>query len=420
MTLPETAGEAHPRRAERPRSVRRVWGRGLSLILFGLLLGVLLSELLLRIVRPVPADELLPLKYKQDRLRLLSEGATYVQFDSELGWVSTPNTTRRGTPITYQNNRAGLRATREYAVDPPAGTRRLAAFGESFTYCQESNLADCWTDQLEHLLPRTEVLNYGVPGYGPDQALLRYEREGQAYRPCAVLIGFMDENVNRTVSRFFPFYQPETGLVAGKPRFVIRGGGLDLLPNPVTDPRQLQDPRWVEAVFGPDDAWYYPHLFTPAPLDSLKLYQVSRSALYRSGRADASIQRMLASYRDRDEAFQLSELILARFITEVRANGATPIVLLFSPSSELDAALHGRQFAHAPLVDWLRGIGVSIIDLGPSLVAAAQSEGLDTIAQFHYRPRGNAVVSRTLAGALPELMAPTCNDPVHVEDPVQR
>ena len=48
----------------------------------------------------------------------------------------------------------------------------MAAFGESFTYCEEVDVSDCWVAQLEHAWAGSEVLNFGVPGYGPDQAWL--------------------------------------------------------------------------------------------------------------------------------------------------------------------------------------------------------------------------------------------------------
>jgi len=207
----------------------------------------------LRAVRPLSPESLLPLVYKRDPLRRLATGDTYVRFDQELGWVTNPDTVGHDTRVTYRNNIAGMRADREYPAEARPGIRRLAAFGESFTYCQEVDASDCWTDSLERLWPGTEVLNFGVPGYGPDQAWLRYQRDGGQYESCAVLIGFMVENVNRVVNRFYPFYQPDTGLVASKPRFLLADDSLTLLPSPVSDPGQLEDPAWVESVLGPYD-----------------------------------------------------------------------------------------------------------------------------------------------------------------------
>ena len=56
---------------------------------------------------------------------------------------------------------------------------RLAVFGDSFTHCDEITYQNCWTSRLESLWPNTEVLNFGVPGFGPDQAWLRYQRDGR-------------------------------------------------------------------------------------------------------------------------------------------------------------------------------------------------------------------------------------------------
>src|SRR5207249_3786660 len=113
---------------------------------------------------------------------------------------------------------------------PSPGVRRILAYGDSFTHCEDVEIQDCWTSRLEQLLPGTEILNLGVNGYAPDQAWLRYRRDGAAWRPCAVLIGSMVENINRVVNRFRPFYSPTVELPLAKPRFVVEQGRPVLLP----------------------------------------------------------------------------------------------------------------------------------------------------------------------------------------------
>ncbi|MFN8526821.1 MAG: hypothetical protein U0821_27270 [Chloroflexota bacterium] len=376
----------------------------LAVAAFGLALALVLGEIGLRLASPIPPDQLLPLTYKRDRLRRLATGDTYVRFDQELGWVTMPGVTRRDTQFTYRNNRAGLRAEREYTTAAPAGVRRLAAFGESFTYCQESDFDDCWTDLLEREWTGTEVLNYGVPGYGPDQAWLRYQREGAEYRPCGVLIGFMAENVNRVVNRFFPFYQPDTGLVAGKPRYVARDAGLELVPNPVADPRQMEDPAWVERELGPGDRWYFPGLFAGSAFDRLMVYRVGRSAAYRFARDDATTRAMERSYAGRDEAFQLTVRILTAFARQVEANGARSVVIVFSPASEIEAQMGSRAPIYSPLLAALRAENVPVVDVTDALVARARQVGVNGVIQFHYREAGNRAVAEALAQRLPPLI----------------
>ena len=60
------------------------------------------------------------------------------------------------------------------------------------------------------------------------------------------------ENVNRVVNRYRPFYSPRSGVALSKPRFVLEGDGLRLLPNPVSGPGQLDDEQ-VAALDVTDD-----------------------------------------------------------------------------------------------------------------------------------------------------------------------
>jgi len=112
------------------------------------------------------------------------EGAS-MAMDPELGWAPI-----RGAG---EINSAGMRADREYAAKAPPGVLRIAAFGDSFTYGSDVALGADWATQITTLAPAIEVLNYGVPAYGLDQAYLRYRAVGSDYRPDIVLIGYMSE-----------------------------------------------------------------------------------------------------------------------------------------------------------------------------------------------------------------------------------
>ena len=61
-----------------------------------------------------------------------------------------------------------------------------------------------------------EVLNFGVHGYGTDQMLLRWEREGVAYAPDVVVLAFAYYHLDRNITGF-RFY--------AKPHFILEPGG---------------------------------------------------------------------------------------------------------------------------------------------------------------------------------------------------
>jgi hypothetical protein len=391
------------------------WGK-LVAICAGLATAFMVAEVGLRLAQPIPPHQLLPFPYKLNELRRFVNGtAGYFRFDAQLGWSLAPNWRIESDGVLSETNEAGLRAEREYPPEPPPGVRRLAAFGDSFVHCDEVNLEDCWTSGLEEAWPGTEVLNFGVPVYGPDQAWLRYERDGRAYRPCAVLIGYMVENINRVVNRFRPFYIPEANLILSKPRFVPDGDGLRLLPNPVTGPAMLADPRRVEAMLGPDDYWYFPGTFVANPLDVSYVVRVVRTAAYRRhiaerGGIDYYVQRFDHLYRVDQEAYQVAGRVLIQFARRVRQDGATPVVVVFARQAEvLDLRDRGVK-VHQPLLDWLGREGIPAIDVTDRLAAEAQRIDVDALfaSRGHYNKEGNGLVAATLARRLPELTAATC------------
>lgn len=377
----------------------------------GLTLAVLLAEVGLRLAGPSLATPRLPLPYDRAQFEQLASGQSRLTFEPDLGWLPNPGVERTLGRLPYRHNAAGLRADREYAPQPPPGARRLSAYGDSFTYCDDVELLDCWTAQLEALLPSGEVLNFGVPGYGPDQALLRYERDGAAWQPCAVLIGHMVENVNRVVNRFRGFYKPEGGSLLPKPRFVLEGGQLHLLPSPARDLAQVADPAWVEANLGPADAFYFPGMFVANPFDRLELVRLARTARYRALRTEGTQWTpawAARAYQPGTEAFEVLVAVLARFAEQARRDGSSPLVVVFPYQDEITSRRDGEPKVHAPLLEALAERDVPTLDLTDPLAGQSRRGQLGSLLRMHYTRQGNAVVARALAERLPALTASTC------------
>jgi len=392
------------------RSIAR-WRVALSVLLSTLLLGLVGAEAGLRLFEPIPPTELLPLPQQQhDQPPGDAAPSGYLRFDPYLGWSVAPSARSVDDGVVYASGAGGFRADREYASETPGGVARVAAFGDSFVHCDEVSYADCWTRRLEDAWPGSEILNFGVPGSAPDQGLLRYQRDGEPYHPCAVVIGFMVENVNRVVNRYRPFYAPGSGIALSKPRFVLDGSGLRLLPNPVTSPVMLNDPRWVEDHLGPDDFWYYRGMFAPEPLDALMLFRLAQTAMFREERREIKEAGNARAYSADDERFQVSARLLVEFAGVVRANGASPVVVVFGQKDEVVAARHRDPKTYQPLLDFLAMEGIPEVDVTDALGREANRVGVDSLFSRggHYSPRGNAAVATDLARRIPGLVASTC------------
>lgn len=94
----------------------------------------------------------------------------------------------------FVTNSKGLRDSREFPYDKPAGTLRVLVLGDSHTQGYEVRQDATYAAVLEHYLDRygmqAEVLNAGVSGFSTAEELAFLENEGYRYHPDVVVIGF--------------------------------------------------------------------------------------------------------------------------------------------------------------------------------------------------------------------------------------
>ncbi len=281
----------------------------------------------------------------------------------------------------------------------------MAAFGDSFVHGDESPFEDTWGQQLEAIEPRIEVMNFGVGSYGLDQAWLRYQAMGRRYRPRVVVIGFMTDDLGRAVNRFRPFHTPRSLVVMTKPRFVLDGGALRLVPNPLPTRADyapfLQDETATLRRIGADD-FERQLRFEPVFFDFLRSVRIVRLAWHgfetRSGRAlflDGS-----GFYDVRAEAFAVNRALLEAFAAEVRRDGSEPLVVFFPGQQDFDAAglqrRNGRPI-YEPLRVAVEALGIPVLDCFPALREAVQEQSPDKLFRVsHYSAMGHCNVARAL------------------------
>lgn len=94
----------------------------------------------------------------------------------------------------FVTNSRGLRDSRDFPYEKPAGTLRVLGLGDSQAQGYEVGQADTYAAVLERYLAqhgvKAEVLNAGVSGFSTAEALAFLENEGHKYRPDVVVLGF--------------------------------------------------------------------------------------------------------------------------------------------------------------------------------------------------------------------------------------
>lgn len=343
---------------------------------------------------------------QSDQIRQYLDRSTphLVEMHPVLGWRHAPNYRDQST----QMNALALRSDREYSSTAPAGVLRAAAFGDSFVYCSEVENAACWTSIIEATNRDIELLNYGVGGYGLDQAYLRYLLEGETLSPHVVLLGFMPDDINRTVNVYRRFLARD--FVLFKPRYVLSGSGdLTLLEVPVKTPADyaalLARPSDV-IEYGRNDHWYSRCVYENPVYDYLATVRLAcAAASWAYGKYLDPDRPIKGEYFNEDStAFEIQVALLGKFADAVLARRTFPLVVMLPDRKSVERAREGRATVYEPLMRYMRERAVPYLDAAEAFrLRKGTTEVSGWFAPHgHYSVAGNEVVASWLAPKLRE------------------
>lgn len=340
----------------------------------------------------------LPVGMVAERVRALKDADdSIVTFHEVLGWAPRPGAVSADGLYSY--NSQGVRSpVPTFAAKPPEGVLRIAMFGDSFTHGDDVPYEHSWGAVLEQLLNEAgipaEILNFGVGGYGIDQALLRFQQQGAAFAPHLVVLGFQPENLKRNLNLLRPLYDPRSGLPFAKPRFIFTDRGIDLINVPVLPPERMA------ATLSDLDAWELrPHEYFYDPADfqgswwqrskllatayDLKVNQEDRWLLKR------------IIFREKSEEQQLGWAIIQAFDMEVTATGARFMIVHLPSNQEMKLRVGLGRWSYQTFLDALDG-AYDVVHPEGALMQAAQAHGLGEIFAGHYNEKGNRIIAQEI------------------------
>ena len=188
-------------------------GVNVGLILGGLLMGVIVGEVGLRVagIHGYPKiGELVD-----------SAPTNFHTSDQNLGWKLKPGVSGewKGEGASFvQVNSEGLR-DREHAKTKPPNTLRVAVLGDSFTEAIHVPIEQTFWSKLQRKLgnceavkgrKKVEVMNFGVQGYSTAQELVMLRKKVWDYSPDIVILAFFIGNdvINNSPKLEYDRYRP--------------------------------------------------------------------------------------------------------------------------------------------------------------------------------------------------------------------
>ena len=315
---------------------------------------------------------------------------SYFVSDDLLGW--TVGRGRRSADGLYLSSVEGIRSPRSDTVYADRrAAYRIATIGDSFTFALEVPFEDSWGAALEQALgPEVTVRNFGVDGYGVDQALLRYERDARPWRPTVALFGFIEHDLYRSMV-VYPFISfPEWGFPFTKPRYAVHADGLRLLNTPLLSPAALLAKGSVaELPFVQHDPGYRAADWQWRFYHASYLFRFLASRFPRSAGADPGAAT---------EVHRINRELLLTFVRRAAEEGTQPIVVYFPSRGDFEG--QDRSAKEAVLAS-LAQAGVRYVDL-TSCIRAADPARAFIPHRAHYSTHGNAAVAHCLE---PEVRA---------------
>jgi len=325
-------------------------------------------------------------------LKRASTNDPYLVYDDLMGWTIGSN--RRSADGLNFSSVEGIRSPRsEMAFADLPVTYRIALIGDSFTFCLDVKYEESWGNQLERALgPEFQVLNFGVPGYGLDQAYLRYYRDVRPWDPDVVIFGVFPHDLERTMTVYNLVSFPEWEYPFAKSRFVMNGERLAILNVPPLTPEaifsksSIKDLPFIEYDRGYNQAdwqWRYYHH------SHLLRFLISRYPLWPVPSQDVSEVAMKS----------VNSELMRSFVRLATAEHSIPIVVYLPARKDLRASSPHPEGAMGFEQSVLRSAGIAYTDLTPCLLEVSPFDRF-VVGARHYSPQANAAIANCLREVL--------------------
>ena len=366
----------------------------------------------------------LALRYCDPTILLPSGDGMFYRFDPQLGRWCRLNLSGSFGGHTYTINQRGLRDS-EVPLTVQGSRKRILMLGDSVVWGYGVSDGTTFSDVLERLLTDTDVINFGVSGYGTGEELLALQAEGFQYHPDVVVLVFcLGNDVEDT-------YFPDGGKSYPANTFYLDGGALRI------DRFQLNWAQRVGLALNEHSA-----LFNVVAKRLAKRLKKRRAASRAQRSAIETMNRRRRSSVPYDEAsvsglrylqvtpdpgpgffnsrygllkptplnyykVELAKQALLEIARAVRAHDAGFIVVLSPFRAQLDPNHPAsRNPLNAELLRFLASEGIAVVDLLPLMLERGWEPDQAFLDRCHYTAWGHQEMARLLKDVLASVAAP--------------
>jgi hypothetical protein len=281
-----------------------------------------------------------------------------------------------GWPSLFLDDRWDETGSRVIPAFPDTRVSCLSLYGDSWTWAG-ADPERTWGNVLAKLLG-CRVANYGLGGFGSDQAYLHYLHNEQDRAPV-VFLGHLSENILRNVNQLRGLLYPYTpyGL---KPRFDLGPDGkIELVPLPMPSEAEFRD-----LVEHPEKYLHHEYFLPEGPSGTTRRgfpYLLSILAAFRQFHVIAELHRepWHAAFYQPDHpshGLEVTAQIMEAFHHEAVRRGQIPILAVIPTARDLEYHQKHERWVYQNLIDRLGSHGHEVLNLGDGMLAEIGSREL--------------------------------------------
>lgn len=270
-------------------------------------------------------------------------------------------------------------------------------YGDSFTYGHD-NEDFSWPSQLSELI-ECRVRNFGVGGYGSDQAQMKFL--SKTNHSDIVFLNHFSENIIRNINQFRNFIYPNKSFVF-KPRYIIKNDELELVPLPQIQKKNINDfflqpEKYLsEEYFLPGYESGIQKLKFPFTLNVLKSF----NHWHIRKKISQNPSRLVDFYspNHKSKALQITFKIMHSFYLEAEYLGLKPVLTVFPTCRDLEYFQKYKKYPYENLINLLEQKNLRYINFGPIIMKKSKNNFkiLYDRCGGHFNIEGETLVSKVI------------------------
>lgn len=279
------------------------------------------------------------------------------------------------------------------------GTPCVSVYGDSFAWSTGVDDSHAWPNLLSQKLG-CRVLNFGVIGFGTDQALIRFETNVHDDAPLSMLC-FWTEDILRNVNQYRALLSPRAETLL-KPRFIHEKGQLTRVALPTLEKREFFRMIDTPEAFLHHE-YFLPntHNFTIRPqfpyvVSCLKALFSKRVASRVNGKL--FYEEFFDKTHDSD-AYLVTLDIMKRFARECAARNKTPLIVFIPGCRDIKSRIDGGTWIYESMMRDLERESIRVLNTGE--IFLRHTGDTDPCALFrdvtlHYNEAGYALIAESV------------------------